>query len=370
MVGPFPLSPRSIDGGAASALMYLCSQLVRDPDIELVGVRMCDSATVPCDDQSFDWPMHNIAVRRLGLIRLYGSEIADLQNLISEVGADVVHAQGIDLPGFISVRCGIPALVTVHGIPEKETAFVPKIFGRLREHLACRLISHRTLSQARNIVSINPYVDRFYAKRLQGQVFQISNAVSQEYFTVNRRPEGGRVLYAGRLIRRKGILDLIKAFSFVEGVECRLILAGACPDSRYLGQIKAQVEQLGLRDRVIVCGHLTESQMLKEFALAEVLVLPSYQETAPMVIQQAMAAGIPVIASRICGIPYQLRDGVDGLLFSPGDLAELSNRLKTILSDAALARVLGENSRERALLHFQSSSVARATITAYRSLRP
>lgn len=365
MIGPFPISPTLIDGGASSALMYLCDELVKNPTVQLIGVRLCDSTTMPDSDDLFSWPMRNIFVRRFGLARLYRAELMELCEILDSFQPDIVHAQGIDLPGFISVRCGTPALVTVHGIPEQEIAFNSTLRGRLREYVSTRLISRTTLARARHIVSINPYVNNYYADQLAGEVFEIANPVSEMFFRLQRRPEKGRVLYAGRVIPRKGILDLILAFASLKDLDSKLILAGACPDARYLEQVKAEIIRQGLTGRIELRGHLLEAEVLEEFSVAEALVLPSYQETAPMVIQQAMAAGLPVVASNVCGIPSQIRQGIDGLLFTPGDPAELGSSLRKILDDVALAQFFGMNARERAKQAFRSSEVAKATIAAY-----
>lgn len=86
-----------------------------------------------------------------------------------------------------------------------------------------------------------------------------------------------------------------------------------------------------------------------------------------MVIQQAMAAGVPVIASRICGIPFQIDDGVSGFLIEPGNVADLSDRLVKVLAEPGLAQRLGASARETARASYLASAVAQATVDTYRS---
>ncbi len=85
--------------------------------------------------------------------------------------------------------------------------------------------------------------------------------------------------------------------------------------------------------------------MLEEFSRAEALVLPSYQETAPMVIQQAMAAGLAVIATKICGVPYQIEHDVTGLLYTAGSVDELATLLRRLGTEPSLGKRLGEAAR-------------------------
>ena len=84
-----------------------------------------------------------------------------------------------------------------------------------------------------------------------------------------------------------------------------------------------------------------------------------------MVIQQAMAAGLTVIASNICGVPYQIEHDVTGLLFEPGNLVQLSSLLSRLGEDPSLSRRLGNASITVASARFHASTVAAATRRAY-----
>jgi glycosyltransferase involved in cell wall biosynthesis len=90
-------------------------------------------------------------------------------------------------------------------------------------------------------------------------------------------------------------------------------------------------------------GFLERAPMMSFYAHAICLVVPSrWFEMSPLVIPEAMAHGVPVIASRIGGLPELVEDGVTGLLFSPGEAGELADRIATLAHDPALCRRLGE----------------------------
>jgi glycosyltransferase involved in cell wall biosynthesis len=113
--------------------------------------------------------------------------------------------------------------------------------------------------------------------------------------------------------------------------------------------------QLGLEQRVHFLGHRADARALIE--LLAVLVVPSFTEGSPLIILETMAAGVPVVASAVGGIPDQVRHGKEGLLVAPGDPGALGDALLRLLRDPAYARSLGEAGRERAASEFSYANM-------------
>ena len=99
-------------------------------------------------------------------------------------------------------------------------------------------------------------------------------------------------------------------------------------------------------EEIVIRGPVEEVEPL--YARTDVLVLPTRRDSYPRVIMEAMCRGIPVVASRVDGIPEMVEDGVTGLLCEPGDPASLASRLDQLYDDPALAAALGKKARERA----------------------
>jgi len=127
-------------------------------------------------------------------------------------------------------------------------------------------------------------------------------------------------------------------------------------------------EGLGIASVVKFAGLLSEPSLSREFALAEALVLPSFQETAPMVVQQAMAAGLAVVASAVGGIPSQVQHEVNGLLFPAGDTGRLSDLLARLKDEKDLSERLGRAAKAHAEANWRATAVANATIDVYRDM--
>jgi glycosyltransferase involved in cell wall biosynthesis len=367
MIGPYPTSPAKFDGGVAAALMYLSHALVVDPAIDLVGVRIAVARHDTESSEKFGWPLVDLPLGRMSLSTLYRRQKSRLRDLVARFRPDVVHAHGADVAGYIAVGCGVPAAVTVHGLLAECAMYQTSIRSRVRGLAAAWLTERHTVRRARHLVAISPYVVRHYGAAIGGVVHEIPNAVSSRFFDVNRKPQSGRLLYAGRISNGKGILELLRAVARTPNV-VRLVLAGAAPDRNYLRTVRDEAARLNLLDRVEFAGLLDESALLREFGVAEALVLPSFQETAPMVVQEAMAAGLPVIASDVGGVPYQLEHNVTGWLCKPGSVDELATLIAGLAMDGAAAARIGAAAKAVASERYLASAVARATVSVYRSM--
>ena len=148
-----------------------------------------------------------------------------------------------------------------------------------------------------------------------------------------------------------------------------MVLAGSVADIEFDSELRADVARLNLTNYVYFRGILGSEQLLEELSQCACLVLPSYQETAPMLIQEAMAGDVPVIAGNICGMPYPVDDGRTRFLVPPGDVDALTDRLSTLLSNGAMRERFGTEARVRVENQYRATTIARKTIYVYRDMR-
>jgi glycosyltransferase involved in cell wall biosynthesis len=168
---------------------------------------------------------------------------------------------------------------------------------------------------------------------------------------------GKTIVCVGRLSPEKGQAGLLEAFASVrtKHPKASLVLAGDGPDRTNLGAI---AKDLGIGDAVTFVGRLTEEDALAEIARSDVLVLPSFMEGLPIVLMEAMAIGVPVIASRIAGIPELVEDGKTGLLFTPSNWEELVDCMDRLLSDDKLCAAITRRAKARVLDEFDGRKSA------------
>ncbi len=162
----------------------------------------------------------------------------------------------------------------------------------------------------------------------------------------NRTPGPVQVVAVGRLSPEKGHAGLLEAITMVRnrGIAVALTIVGDGPESDSLA---AQVEYLGLGSIVNFRGRQDEQSALTSIAAADMLVLSSFMEGLPVVLMEAMALGVPVVATRVAGIPELVRDKVSGLLFDPADWVALADAIATLAIDPALREHLAIEGRRR-----------------------
>jgi len=149
--------------------------------------------------------------------------------------------------------------------------------------------------------------------------------------TKRHEGQGHRLLFVGRLVRAKGVLFLLETVARIEGA--MLDIAGDGPHRNYL---ETKARSLGIGDRVRFLGYQSQAQVRELLRNADVFVMGSFAEGLPVVLMEAMAAGVPVVATRIAGIPELVDDGLNGFLVPPGDPAVTATAVRQLLEDAEL----------------------------------
>lgn len=286
------------------------------------------------------WGSANFFVGALGII----PKVVHAARLMEADGVTHVHCHFATHPaaaGFLVHRLtGIPFSFTVHGsdlhvdrhmLPQKveEAAFVVPIsaYNRAVIEAECGPVP-------------------------EGRLEVIHCGVDPDAFAPADRDDDGTltVVCVGTLHEVKGQTHLIEACRLLvaEDVDVACVLVGTGPDR---DDLAAQAEEAGIADRVRFAGRLTSVEVAAEVGRADVLAAPSVptaggkREGIPVVLMEAMSSGVPVVASRLSGIPELVEDGRDGLLVPPGDAVALADALRRLHEDADLRRRLGANGR-------------------------
>ena len=177
-----------------------------------------------------------------------------------------------------------------------------------------------------------------------------------------------RVVVVSRLVERKGIGNVIEAIAEVPG--CELVIAGG-PDrdrldrDREAQRYQALADALGVAERVHLIGSVDREEMPALLRSADVVATVPWYEPFGMVAVEAMACGIPVIASQVGGLVDTVVDGVTGFHVPPRAPSELAERLRFLLARPALRRRLGAAGAERAQQRYGWDSIAAATLESY-----
>jgi len=294
-----------------------------------------------------------VATRRFPLIRHYNPvttvpAVLSLARYLRREEFDIVHTHSTEagiIGRFAAALAGVPNVVhTVHGVP-----FADDRNGLLNRFvLACERRAAR-------------YTDRIVtnADVIAEEYLELGIGTPDQYTTVysgvdldafeNAEPaedlpgERPRVVMVGRLADGKGhevLLDAVESLDFLDGSVC-IVGDGPLYDS-----LERDVEARGLDDQVFLTGFRDDVPRI--LAASDVLVLPSYREGTPRVITEAMASGLPVVATDIAGIPEQVVDGENGYLIPTGDAMALAECISKLLAHVELREKMGARGLERA----------------------
>ncbi|WP_271970380.1 glycosyltransferase family 4 protein [Halorubrum ezzemoulense] len=294
-----------------------------------------------------------VATRRFPLMRHYNPvtsvpAVLSLARYLRREGFDIVHTHSTEagiIGRFAAALAGVPNVVhTVHGVPFADD----RNDALNRFVLTCeRQAANYT---DRIVTNADVIADDYLARGIgtSDQYTTVYSGVDLDAFA-DAQPaadlpgERPRVVMIGRLADGKGhgvLLDAVESLGDVEGSVC---IVG---DGPLYDDLDAAIAERGLSDRVFLTGF--RDDVPRVLAASDVLVLPSFREGTPRVITEAMASGLPVVATDIAGIPEQVEDGKNGYLVPTGNSKPLAERLRTLLADAELRERMGARGLERA----------------------
>ncbi|MEM3433202.1 MAG: glycosyltransferase [Candidatus Methanomethyliaceae archaeon] len=167
-----------------------------------------------------------------------------------------------------------------------------------------------------------------------------------------------QLMYAGRLAHEKGLEYLLEAVAcLVRSGECvKLVICGDGPDR---GKLVERTRELGLTGCVIFRGHVEFERLREELLVSDVFVLPSLSEGIPKVLLEAMANGVPVVATAVGGVPDVIRDGFNGLLVQPRDPLGLADSIRALIRDDALRQKIIEGGYQFVSQHTVEAQASR-----------
>jgi len=181
------------------------------------------------------------------------------------------------------------------------------------------------------------------------------------------KQHGHLIMVGNTQDRKKGLVYLLEALRLLQrknDVKLTIVDRGL-PDNEYAPQL---VNRYSLDGRVNFTGKVGLEELVKHYARAEVAVVPSLYEGFGLPAAEAMACGLPVIATSAGALPEVVEDGKSGILVPPQDAHALAKAIEQLLSDEQLRRVMGEEGRKRVQTHFTWEQAAKKTLEVYQEV--
>ena len=381
-------------GGMQAHSADLCRGLVEaGHEVEVVSARHRDGLT-QTEHLGATWHFVDATARRPGRPYRNRDWLRASADAFAELHAarpfDVVHSESTSALGLLrrGVHRNVPVAVKFHGNylglaaatigrGVRESGIGPRV--REAKHLVWLTAGH----------VIPPDFVRFRAceamvpsrQQLDGtvrsflldraRVHVVPNGISVEDFAAPGRDEarkslglgtGPILLCVGRLARDKGFATAIEALARLES-DARLLVLGSGPERALLEQT---ARRTGVSDRVDFLGSKPRAEVVHHLAASDVFVFPTERdEAAPLVPLEAMAAGLPVVASDIGGGAELIESGNNGLLVPPASVYSLGGAIDSLLAKDALRRRMGEAARERIVERYTIEAMTRQTAAVY-----
>lgn len=262
------------------------------------------------------------------------------------------------LHNHIATAAGSVAMLAAElaDIPFSFTLHGPDIFyaphrWRLDEKVArarfVACISHFARAQAMH----------FSAREHWSKLHIVHCGVDPGLYGCARRSPGKQLLFVGRLAAVKGVPVLFEALGEVlkSQPETRLTLIG---DGHERAGLEAEAARLGLAEKVTFAGYKSQDEVAGALRAADLFVLPSFAEGVPVVLMEAMASGLPVVASSVGGVGELVEHGVSGLLLPPGNAVALAAALTDLLDNPAQGKKMGRAGAAKVVAEFDSQNEA------------
>lgn len=371
LVGQYPGEDGRMTSGVAGVVAALADGLTAaGVDVHVVTcVTGLDRATRRKTSRGVT--VHSLpSLGKLAWLIGFPVEITGIRATLRAIEPDIVHCHTQTVYAAAALEQGWPSLLTIHGIYAREVEYM-RGWRRFQGTRLTRF-ERAAFRRAKHVVCISEYLRREIGAAFDGKdVRLIENPIDDRYFGVAGEESSGLILYSGTIISRKNLMGLLEAIRLLgqNGSGAKLRVAGSqSSEPGYFARCAQFVKEKGLSDRVEFLGTLAIDAMLEELAGANMLVLPSYQETAPMVISEAMAAGKPVVTTPAGGSADMVEDGKAGFVVPFGDSEALAGAIDRLLSDADLRARMGQYARAEAERRFRCSVVVEKTLAFYRDI--
>ncbi len=329
------------------------------------------------EKDNFEYLLIPVAIRTLNEGRDYFRVIRCfkiLYSILRKDSYDIVHTNGYFADIIAIPACkllGIPHIATCHGFITNDRKL--DIYNRLDRFV---------LRFSNKIIAVSEGIKKELIKNgiKESRITVLQNAASGNYnnelFAKNRRDkrkllnienEEFVLGYIGRLSKEKGIAYLIEASSMLRelNVPIRVLIIGEGPQKK---ELEGLIIRKGIENEVTFAGFQRDVE--NWIPALDAFVLPSLTEGTPLSLLEAMACGVPVVASAVGGIPQVIDPGKNGILVSPCKPEEIANAVNTLYNSETLRRKLGEEGKTTIRLKYSVNEWVKKVETEYLRMVP
>ena len=344
-IGPFPLSSGRIQGGVEASVFGLAKTQSATHEVHVFDIPRIGGNRVVEN-------IEGVVVHRFcnqgGRQFAAGRQVTVMAREIQVLHPEVCHIHGTSLFSWLIYRelkrVKLPIVVTVHGLVriEKLNALKKSISAKkLLQYLYQGWVEKRFLSHLPAAIFDTEYVKsrvNQYPIRRKPVMHVIPQGIDETFFSLQCSKDSRMILSVGAISERKGHLLTLKAFELAadNGMDARLVIAGTIADKQYLERLRNAIAQSKYKTQISLFTDLTDKALKQLYEKAHLFVLHSEEESQGIVFAEAMAAGLPIVATQVGGIPWVVGDGRNGLLSKYGDIEAFADSIHKLMSDISL----------------------------------
>ena len=356
-IGPFPLLSGRIQGGVEASVFGLAKAQCSTYEIHVFDIpRIGGSHVVENAEGVIVHRFCNQGERQFSA----GRQVAVMAKEIQALHPEVCHIHGTSLFAWLMYRelyrMKLPVVVTVHGLVrvEKLNALKKGISAKkLFQYLYQGWVEKRFLSCLPAAIVDTEYVKgrvNQYPIRRKPIMHVIPQGIDEDFFSLKCSKDSRMILSVGAIGERKGPLLALKAFELATdiGMDAWLVIAGTIADKQYLERLQNAIAQSKYKTQISLYTDLTDEALKQLYEKAHLFVLHSEEESQGIVFAEAMATGLPVVATQVGGVPWVVGNGRSGLLSEYGDIDTFADHIQKLMSDASLWQSMSDSSSEAA----------------------
>jgi glycosyltransferase involved in cell wall biosynthesis len=297
---------------------------------------------------------------------LFSGCVLACRRLIAKIQPDIVHGQGTEKEcALAAMLSGVTNVVTLHG-NMRIHASRPE-HNRSLYYKTVAFLEGLVLRHTDAVVAVSSFTKKLVSKETKRCVL-IPNAVDPTYFEIKPDcPIIPRFLFVGTIAPHKNPIGLIEACEpLLRSRRCEIAIAGSGNmQSAYGRSFNDLVESI---PGVTLLGFLDREDLKKEYQRSTALIHPTFEDNCPMTVIEAMACGLPVLASAIGGVPDLVQHGMTGILFDPTRPCDILDAVDQLIHNPDIGKEMGSRAKEVAHERFHPLKVAQCHISLYEEL--
>jgi glycosyltransferase involved in cell wall biosynthesis len=379
-----------LSGGTGAYVYYLSNELIKRGHSVYIVTGYDESADVEVSERLRVFFLKTPKTPIVKSFLFAGSAFRKLNRMRGACPTDIVHANLPLVPSFaVPAGFGKTLMSTVHSTWKGEAeAIRGEPYSRLNPNEKfmvsfnwfLRIFEEKMLDRSSRIIAVSDFTRREllqYYKVKEEKIRVIHNGVDVNKFKpasdkrkakeeLGLNPEDIAILSVGRLYARKGLFTLIESVPAVvkRFRNAKFVISGK-GQSNEMKKLVAHAEKLGIRDNIIFTGYFPDEKLPRLYQAADVFAFSTFYENLPFAVLEALSTGLPVVTTRVGGIPEIIDSGKNGFLVQPFNAKELSDRVLHLLEHPAEADEMGFLARKTILERFDWRFIVKKVLKVY-----